>query len=588
MKQNLSKFNNSIVITIFLIVILASYIKIYFGINFTDESFYIALPYRFFLGNIPIKDEYSICQFAGILLYPIYYLYLLINHTTDAIMLFARHLYLLFFSTLTLFSYLTFKKDLGWRLALLTASICIAFLFFNIPSLSYDTLAIFFLTMGCLCNFKIYHDKNIPFYFFAAGFCFSMATFVYPPLFICLLASFIILSIKDWRKTITYFTPGSIPSILLLFILIYFADISSLWNVYHYLIDTGYNHQHINHLSSIFLTWKIYTPGKKILFLLLALSLIAKLLCDNLKVSKSINLYALIFLKRMYQFCALILPIIMIAFYWLYLIKNNLHGNNLDLTTYCYVLLINLCLLAPYYLLLTPNNLYITRLFVSIWLPSLIAGIVTGLASANGIVNCIVGLFPAFIASSIIIGHYLKYLYVSLFLGRFNYQLAQLVPYIFTILLISILMIYKYSYNYQEISIYQLTHKITNGPFKYLYTSVKNKEISDQFYQDMRHTITTNQPQNILIYPAFPAGYLFSNRVPTTNSVWLYDVGNKCSNETIAYLKETHLKPDVLCITKKNNLSHNLLINYLLHSGYTLIQSREMYNLYFKNKSILK
>ncbi len=228
-------FKNIFIIAIFFIIALLSYIRIYFGINFTDESYYIALPYRFILGNVPLKDEYSICQFGGIILYPFYYIYLLINHSTGAIVLFARHLYLIFYGILTLCCYQTFKNKIGWDLALLIASICLAFTFCNIAGLSYNTLAIFFLTLGCLCTYVIFEIPHKTQYYFIAGICFSLMSFVYPPLLLIALLSFIILCSKDWRYALIYFTLGTIPVLVLLLILIDHAGINAINNIYHYL-----------------------------------------------------------------------------------------------------------------------------------------------------------------------------------------------------------------------------------------------------------------------------------------------------------------------------------------------------------------
>ncbi len=58
------------VVAIFGITALAVYARLYFGIDFTDESYYAALPYAFSLGHRPLQDELAIHQFAGLMLVP--------------------------------------------------------------------------------------------------------------------------------------------------------------------------------------------------------------------------------------------------------------------------------------------------------------------------------------------------------------------------------------------------------------------------------------------------------------------------------------------------------------------------------------
>ena len=53
-----------------------SWHRLYYGVDFTDEAFYVALPLRFALGDIPLKDEQSLAQFAGVLVLPLVRLFL--------------------------------------------------------------------------------------------------------------------------------------------------------------------------------------------------------------------------------------------------------------------------------------------------------------------------------------------------------------------------------------------------------------------------------------------------------------------------------------------------------------------------------
>ena len=53
---------------IFCLVALALSFRLRYGIDLSDESFYVALPYAFNLGHRPIADELSLHQFAALLL----------------------------------------------------------------------------------------------------------------------------------------------------------------------------------------------------------------------------------------------------------------------------------------------------------------------------------------------------------------------------------------------------------------------------------------------------------------------------------------------------------------------------------------
>ena len=50
-------FEVVIALGVVLAVFFLTWRRLFFGVDFTDEAFYIALPYRFALGDIPLKDE---------------------------------------------------------------------------------------------------------------------------------------------------------------------------------------------------------------------------------------------------------------------------------------------------------------------------------------------------------------------------------------------------------------------------------------------------------------------------------------------------------------------------------------------------
>ena len=79
-----------------LAVLTLTYTRLFFGIDFTDESFYIAVPLRFVMGARPLIDETNVVQQTpGIILYPFVKVYVAL-FGLDGIVLFARHLHLLF------------------------------------------------------------------------------------------------------------------------------------------------------------------------------------------------------------------------------------------------------------------------------------------------------------------------------------------------------------------------------------------------------------------------------------------------------------------------------------------------------------
>ena len=213
------------------------------------------------------------------------------------------------------------------------------------------------------------------------------------------------------------------------------------------------------------------------------------------------------FLEKILIFCALLMPVILIMAYLHQLIHRYEHVSGWDFVTDCYTLLINLCLLAPFYIKVISNKPLIKNLLITIWVPSLIAGLTTGFFSKNGLPNIMVGLFPALIVASIIFGLTYKELSIRFINKAQEISIAKLIPHFMIVILIIILLINKYTFNYQDPPIYQLTQN-NKGPIKYLFTSDYQKENSDQYYQDINQTRSLYHPASILIYPGFRQGVI--------------------------------------------------------------------------------
>lgn len=164
---------------------LVAYARLFIGVDVTDESFYSALPYSFALGFRPYHDELNITQNAGILLTPFFKLYCSAVPSLSGLVLFNRHLY---FLAVCVCSYLTYRvvatqldRDFGRILAAFT----LTYSYFNIPSLSYNTLGSLFLFAGLqlLLLFSAAGGRPRGHWLVAgANGCFAVSAFAHPAL----------------------------------------------------------------------------------------------------------------------------------------------------------------------------------------------------------------------------------------------------------------------------------------------------------------------------------------------------------------------------------------------------------------------
>jgi hypothetical protein len=90
--------------------IISIYCRIFWGADFADESFFIAMSKSFAAGRIPFKDELSIIQGSSVLLTPFAWLHKIIFTEQDYLVLYFRHIFILALSITALITYKSFTQ----------------------------------------------------------------------------------------------------------------------------------------------------------------------------------------------------------------------------------------------------------------------------------------------------------------------------------------------------------------------------------------------------------------------------------------------------------------------------------------------
>lgn len=152
-------------------------VKIFFGVDFTDEGFYASIPYRFFLGDKPFVDETAIHQTAGFLTFPLVSIFVTATGSTTGLLLFLRVCFwiLTAVTAITLFRYIS--RHASEHHAAIAAALYVV-LTPEISTLSYNSMGVAFLTLALFSHTV-----------FARGLSMGLATVAYPPL--VLLAPFV-------------------------------------------------------------------------------------------------------------------------------------------------------------------------------------------------------------------------------------------------------------------------------------------------------------------------------------------------------------------------------------------------------------
>ena len=142
-------------------------VRCFYSFTWSDESYYLTITHRFYLGERMIADEWFTTQLSGPLMLPFYALFQWITGGNEGIYLFFRLLYWAIATFTTLLTYFTLRM----RNSVFSSLICSLVYYFysraNIGGLSYYNMTLTFVLLavlliydqrkrGKVCRIKIY------------------------------------------------------------------------------------------------------------------------------------------------------------------------------------------------------------------------------------------------------------------------------------------------------------------------------------------------------------------------------------------------------------------------------------------------
>lgn len=173
-------------------------VKAIYGFGWDDEGYYLSIVHRFYMGEIPMYDEWYPSQLSGVLLLPVYFLFKIITGSGEGVVLFFRWFYLFVLLLDSVFVYAVISK---WTKKPLIAFFSAAFLLIysteNKALFSYSDLAVVFvsLAMVSLIAKDAWGSKKRYLDIFS-GMCYVCALFANPYLIVVYVYMIIVTAVK--------------------------------------------------------------------------------------------------------------------------------------------------------------------------------------------------------------------------------------------------------------------------------------------------------------------------------------------------------------------------------------------------------
>ncbi len=554
--QKAGRILAGLAITVGITTVILTALRLFYGVDFNDEALYAAIPYRYALGARPFVDELFFQQISTVFVYPWVKLFYLITGGTTGLILYLRFVWLVFMASVGTVVWLATRRSLGWAAALLAALPCVAFIYFNIPALSYNTLGYGFLTAGLFSAIGLMASGNkkwLP----AAGVLHGLAVVAYPTLAVAV-AVFLIALLVSSRKTgwAARYLAGGLAVAVVAMVALLVAGPANIAASYKATSLIGVYGGGLAKLTAILKAWWLYYSGKRIVIVLILVCLLGKRVNPK----------------------AVSLVIALLPFAALSYVGYPMYLYSIGLITY-------LCLLGPFVYWLARSDRFAGLVFWFVWTPALFAGFATGLTSSNRYWAAGIGFFPGAVATLVLL-----WLAIRELRGPGDRQAWKLGAFALIIPLVALLWAQFAPRAYGDNSLADLPARVTSGGYAGIYTSVAKRIYMENLEKDLTETV--HPGKTIMFYDAFPAGYLLTKARPYTDWSWmppaeLYKRTDR--RATVQYYESRSRYPDyivrlnIIIYTFLHKVSYpdNDPITRLASGGfYRLAVVREEYSIY--------
>ena len=461
-----------------------------FGPDITDESFALAMPYRFVQGDKPFVDEISIQQTSALVLYPFVWLWVKVTGGTTYIFLFVRLLHLFAFKgAAALAVYAVGRRILKHRAsAIAMAFLPFAYVHHSIPNLGYNIIGMSLLTAATFLAVLATSgtESNLK-WLFCAGYLLGVVGFAYPPMIIAaLVATPIVLATAPSRRFVATgaFIAGGLTFVVCLLPMLRHGGVAGIQRA----LNWGIHSQQVHDMARLMkVPHTLWDKAPNLYFWAFALTLLAAV-------------------TRLRAVAVVVVPaVILYLIFW-----NREESTGPYGALHC---VIYVGLFTPALFLLAKPDRLTVRAVVLICIPSFAAGWAAGYTSTQGPDASSLGLHASAVLGVMLAVRALEN-------TKVDTAFAILPP----IAMMYVLTMHFYDFVYRDAPMAQLTETIKEGPFKGIRT---NPDRAAAFAELSQIVKTYDQPKGRMLVLYESSGYyLFSTDRAGAHCSWEVPYGD--------------------------------------------------------------
>lgn len=178
-------------------------LRLRYGVDLLDESYYAAVSYRFALGMRPLLDDLSVHQFASFLVAPVVRIWLWLNGDLNGIILGLRVVYFAVAVAAAAVAFMFLRKVTDWRIALLSSACALGLVPYLWFAPSYNTITMLSISLATSLMGIALLNGNPPWMLFLSGAALGSAAIAYPTQGLTLAVALVLLGVlaRSWKAS---------------------------------------------------------------------------------------------------------------------------------------------------------------------------------------------------------------------------------------------------------------------------------------------------------------------------------------------------------------------------------------------------
>jgi len=475
--------------------------RVRLGVSNRDEAFYCAMPYSFVLGGKPYVDELAMHQNAAILMTPLFRAYLAAHGSPSGIVLFNRYLYLMYLGVCAASAYGFVTRRWGHLLGGAVSILVLVFSYYNLQSLSYNTVSAFGFFCGVLLSASAVELPRPGIRLFCACAVLLSAVFAYPGLAPAAVGHVLVLGgwlyrtrpRETFRHALLGLAAGALLAMVVVVPLALHLGPSGFERLLAFSRSMGY--AKLPFFASYWrehADWRYAIAGFALVFAALP--------------------FAVARLSGRAAWCALLGALALVPLYG--------YTTSLQAPTSASLCLLGMPLLAPVSVALNRGWAYGRTLLALIWLPGVLAMLCCMVASANRLGAASLGALPVELAGIVA--------FAALCRSRRDagaraaaFTLCSVVS---VLVLLQVHSLFAYVYDDEGLPFTSYTTRIKRGPMRGLIATPKTAALLESVDRDLKKA--ERRGRTLAVFDDFATGYLSTRLKPQTFTHWIVWVMN--------------------------------------------------------------